>query len=157
MERHIRKEATVSASIDEVWDAWTTLAGVKTFFAPKANVELAIGGAYEMLFNPEEPPGSQGGEGLKVLSFLPKSMLSFDWNAPPEFPDIRGQRTWVVVQFEAEQGDVRVVLTHLGWQDGERWDQVYAYFEQAWTVIMTRLEYRFGVGPVDWSDPPRPE
>jgi uncharacterized protein YndB with AHSA1/START domain len=160
MERAIRREITVAAPVSEVWEVWTTQTGVTTFFAPQAKVELAIGGLYEMLFDLDAPPGSQGGEGLRILSYLPQEMLSFEWNAPPEFPNVRRERTWVVVQFEPRPGDMTGVrLTHLGWREGEEWDQVYAYFIRAWQIVLGRLERRFAVGPIDWDDPytPSPE
>lgn len=157
MERKIQKETVVPAPASDVWQAWTTQEGVTTFFAPKANVELAIGGRYEMLFNPEAPPGSQGGEGLRVLSYLPEEMLSFTWNAPPHLPNVRRERTWVVVQFEPRaENKTWVGLTHLGWGEGSEWDQAYAYFTQAWDVVLARLVHRFEVGPIDWDDPFRP-
>ena len=107
-----------------------------TFFAPAANVELAIGGRYEMLFDPDAPPGSQGGEGLKILSFLPEEMLSFEWNAPPQYPSVRQERTWVVVQFEALTAETtRVRLSHLGWQEGEEWEQVFAALKRCHAVL----------------------
>lgn len=42
--RMIRVEATVNAPLAEVWQAWTISAGAETFFAPKVNIQLAIGG-----------------------------------------------------------------------------------------------------------------
>ncbi|UCE96776.1 MAG: SRPBCC domain-containing protein [Candidatus Bathyarchaeota archaeon] len=95
--RAIRKEIMVDAPVSEIWKAWTTTEGVLAFFAPKANIQLSIVGPYELLFDLDAPEGSQGGEGLKILSFLPEEMLSFEWNAPPQFPIVRRQRTWVVV------------------------------------------------------------
>jgi uncharacterized protein YndB with AHSA1/START domain len=156
-QKKIQKKVTVSTSVADVWQAWTTPEGALTFFAPKANVELKIGGRYEMLFNPDEPPGSQGGEGLKILSYLPQEMLSFTWNAPPKYPTVRNQHTWVVVQFEPVDADnTRVKLTHLGWQNGGEWDQVFDYFVQAWDVVLGRLQYLFENGPVDWDAPYNP-
>lgn len=155
-ERGISKSMVVPAMVDSVWEAWTTEAGVKTFFAPEARVELSIGGPYEMLFNPEAPVGSQGGEGLTVLSYLPREMLSFEWNAPPEFPKIRQQKTWVVVHLDAEGQHTRVRLAHLGFGRDDDWDRVYNYFVRAWDVVLGRLAHRFAVGPIDWSDPYRP-
>ncbi len=157
IDRIIQKKVTVAAPVEDVWQAWTTPEGVLTFFAPKANVELAIGGRYEMLFNLDAPPGSQGGEGLKILSYLPQEMLSFDWNAPPKFPNVRQERSWVVVQFEAQPANTsRVKLTHLGWQAGTEWEQVFEYFTRTWDVVLERLEYSFSTGPLDWADPDRP-
>ena len=157
LKRAIWKEIIVAATVGDVWAAWTTEEGVKTFFAPQANVDLAISGRYEMFFNPDAPVGSQGGKGLRILSYLPEEMLSFEWNAPPEYPTVRQEKTWVVIQFEAQSPDsTQVVLTHLGWQEGGEWDQVYDYFVRAWDVVMGCLQHRFSVGVIDWRDPYRP-
>lgn len=148
----IRKEAVVETSLAGVWEAWTTSAGAQTFFAPAARVELAIGGMYELYFAPEKPAGSRGSEGCTVLSFLPRRMLSFSWNAPPHLPGVRQERTWVVVTFEPlETGQVKVSLTHLGWKEGEEWEKAFQYFTRAWDVVLERLRQRFAAGPVDWS------
>ena len=152
--RTIRKEVTVNASLEAVWDAWTTAKGAVTFFAPKAIINLAIGGSYELFFNVDAPRGSQGSEGLKILSFLPMEMLSFDWNAPPQYPTVRrDQHTWVVVQFDSiGSNKTRVRLTHIGWKEGDEWHKVFQYFKRAWDVVLARLEYRFSTGPIDWND-----
>jgi len=87
--RVIRKEAKVNASVEKVWKAWTTSEGTATFFAPKARIELTLGGSYELNFDLQVPKGSHGGEGCRLLSFLPMEMLWFEWNAPPQFPMVR--------------------------------------------------------------------
>ena len=93
--------------------------GVTSFFAPQAKVEFRIGGAYEMYFAPDSEPGSRGGEGNRILSYLPKEMLTFEWNAPPSFPEERKIKTYVVVQLKDEGfGKTRVILTHHGWGKG---------------------------------------
>lgn len=157
MERMIYKEAAIAASLRDVWDAWTTRRGVQSFFAPDARVDLAVGGPYEILFDPDAPAGSRGSEGCKVLSFLPDRMLSFDWNAPPQYPRIRNERTWVVVQLTpGPVGSTRVELTHLGWREGDDWNQVFHYFQRAWDIVLGRLAHRFSHGQIDWDAPYRP-
>jgi uncharacterized protein YndB with AHSA1/START domain len=99
VERRIDKQIVVAAPREAVWEAWTTSGGAGTFFAPRAHIELKLGGAYELLFSSDEeaPPGSQGSEGCRVLGYLPGEMLAFEWNAPPEFPRVRDRYTFVVV------------------------------------------------------------
>ena len=161
--RHvIRKEVKVNAPLKNVWNAWTTGDGATRFFAPKARIELTIGGYYELYFDLEAPKGSQGSEGCRVLSFLPMEMLSFEWNAPPEFPEVRRQQmrkhTWVVLQFYAIARDqTKVRVTHLGWREGEEWEKVFQYFMRAWDVVLGRLERVFSTGkPIDWRNPYSP-
>jgi uncharacterized protein YndB with AHSA1/START domain len=153
--RMIRKEVVVRASLEAVWNDWTTSEGAVTFFAPKANIGLALGGPYELYFDLDAPEGSRGSEGLKILSFLPMEMLSFEWNAPPQYPNVRkGQPTWVVVQlYSLGKNEVRVRLTHMGWGEGDEWDKVFQYFKRAWDIVLGRLEHRFSNGPIDWHNP----
>jgi uncharacterized protein YndB with AHSA1/START domain len=150
----IRKAVIVPASVDKVWEAWTTIEGVTTFFAPKASVELAVFGDYEMYFDPGQPKGQQGSEGCKILSFIVGEMLSFTWNAPPSMPTVRQARTWVVLHFYPHEGSqTRITLTHVGWKMGEEWQKALQYFNRAWEVVLGRLQYRFQKGPIDWKKP----
>ena len=147
--KDLRKEVIVAAPAAAVYAAWTTNAGAQTFFAPKTNIELARGGAFEIYFAPDAPPGKRGAEGLRVLSFIPGEMVSFEWNAPPTFPEIRkkGPSTFVVVQVTAlEPNKTKVVLHHLGWGQGADWDKLYGYFDKAWDVVLGRLQTRFAEG-----------
>jgi hypothetical protein len=80
-------------------------------------------------------------------------MLSFEWNAPPNFPDIRAQRTFVVVRMEpVGDSQTRVTLHHSGWGDGGNWDKTYAYFDRAWGNVLANLKARYETGPVDWTE-----
>lgn len=150
----IRKVVDVQASVDDAWQAWTTMEGVTTFFAPQASVELAVGGDFEMYFDPKQPKGQRGSEGCKILSFVPGEMLSFTWNAPPHMPLVRQERTWVVLYFQSlEAKKTRISLIHLGWQVGEEWQKALQYFDKAWELVLGRLQYRFEKGPLDWKNP----
>jgi uncharacterized protein YndB with AHSA1/START domain len=155
-ERVLTAQVEVLAPLEDVWDAWTTESGVRTFFAPACRIDLHPGGAYEMLFNLGAEPGLQGGEGNRLLAIQPRAMLSFSWNAPPELPAVRWQRTHVSVRF-ASLGpqNTRVSLRHDGWGEGGEWDEAFRYFERAWKcVVLPRLRCRFEHGPIDWNHPP---
>ncbi len=141
--KQVVKTLILPANRETLWWKWTTHEGLKTFFGGDNKVELLPGGAYEIYFLLENPPGTRGGEGNKVLSFLPHEMLSFTWNAPPTIPEVRNHhhRTWVVVTFTSiDANRTEVSLKHVGWLDGEKWDETIAYFENAWSIVMQSLE-----------------
>ena len=143
-DKRVVKEAIVAAPPAAVWRAWTDATVIPEFFAPKARVELAPGGRYELLFLLDAAEGEQGSEGCTVLSYIPGQMLSFSWNAPPRFRTARGQHTWVVVDFDAlPEARTRVRLTHYGFGRGDEWDAVHAYFDRAWGSVMTNLAGHF--------------
>jgi uncharacterized protein YndB with AHSA1/START domain len=140
----LHKEIVVSAAREPVWKCWTTSEGMKSFFATESKIELTPGGAYELYLGPPMAVGGRGSEGCKVLGFLPGEILSFDWNAPPKFPEIRKERTCVVFRFEpAGEGKTRVILDHHGWGEGAKWDAVYQYFDGAWDFVLDSLKKRF--------------
>jgi len=151
-ERAIEKSIEVAATLEQVWGAWTTREGITSFFAPEANVEPRVGGAFQIYFDPGAAPGSKGADDMRFLALQPRRMLSFDWNAPPHLPEARAQRTFVIVRLE-QLGDrvTRVTLHHTGWGDGGDWDKAYAYFDRAWGSVLGNLKKRFEQGPQDWA------
>lgn len=141
--RHIKKSRVVNNPIDIVWEKWTTHEGLLTFFGHDNQIEFEIGGVYEIYFLMDNPLGLRGGEGNKILSYLPQKMLSFTWNAPPQYPEIRDHthKTWVVVEYQViEKDKTEVTIHHLGWKEGEKWDEVYDYFDKAWVTVLDWLE-----------------
>ena len=153
--RALVKEVDVSASADEVWAAWTTQSGIKAFFARAANVELRPGGDYEILFFPDNPAGQRGAEGTVLLAVEPHHRIAFTWDAPPKWPNIRSQRTVVSITLtKLSDTRTRVRLEHMGWGEGTDWNQVYDYFDGAWSTVLKRLQYRYDNGPIDWDNVP---
>ncbi len=155
-ERVIHAEVTVDAPIEQVWEAWTTEAGVTSFFAPGCKIDTCVDGAYEIFFMPDAPVGSRGGDGNRIMVLEPPRYLAFTWNAPPQMPWARSQRTQVMIFLTAAgEGKTRVELIHGGWGRSEAWDDAFAYFDRAWkNAVLPNLQYRFRVGPVDWEHPP---
>ena len=100
-ERAIRSTVVVPAPLDEVWAAWTTTEGIKSFFAPDAKVEARVDGPFEVYMNPFGVPGMKGADGMRFLAIQPKRMITFTWNAPPTMPVVRKQRTYVTVRFKS--------------------------------------------------------
>lgn len=151
-ERAIDKSVVVAADEDAVWTAWTTTAGITSFFAPEAEVEARVGGAFHIYFDPLAVPGLRGADDMRFMALQPKRMLSFDWNSPPSLPEARLQRSFVVVRLApVDAGHTRVSLHHTGWGDGGEWDQALAYFDRAWGVVLANLKARFETGPQDWT------
>lgn len=128
--------------VEVLWKKWTTSDGLTSFIGYDNALELVPGGKFEIYFIKENPDGLKGGEGNKILSYLPNKMLSFTWNAPPQYPEVRNHvhRSWVVLEFiRTGASTSKITLNHLGWLDGDEWEAVYAYFEKAWAYVLDEL------------------
>lgn len=156
-DRVINLSIEVGAPVDKVWNQWTTKEGISNFFAPASRIELKPRGSFEIYFFPNAPEGLRGAEGNLILGVQEKKMLSFTWDAPPQWPEIRKQRTFVTVRFhQLSENKTRVTLMHAGWGSGSDWDVVYTYFESAWGgTVLPFLKHSLEVGPIDWTDFPK--
>lgn len=144
-DRRIDKCAIVYAPLAEVWKTWTTKEGL-SFIAEDAKIELRVGGAYEWYFSKDAPEGQRGGEGCKVLSFVPQQQISFSWNAPPTIPALRdaGAKTQVCISFRSITDEqTMILLSQHGLGEGKDWDDYYIYFQNAWSVVMLACEEHF--------------
>lgn len=147
-------QVEVQASIKDVWQVWTTREGILSFFAPDCHLELTPGGAYEMYFDLEAAEGYKGGEECRLMAIEEPVMLSFTWNAPPELPAVRRQKTHVTVRLqEIAITKTQVTLTHDGWGTGGEWQAARVYFIRAWgQIVLPRLQKRFTDGPIHWDE-----
>lgn len=138
--RSVVKETEVAGPRLKVWEAWTSDAGIASWWEPAhSNIDLRIGGPFEILFSLDAPEGERGSEGCRILAYVPGESLSFTWNAPPHLP-LRSDNTWVVLTFlDAGPGRTKVRLVHTGFLDGPDWDDYMAYFERAWGYVLELL------------------
>lgn len=141
-DQNIIKTRVFNQPADSLWWRWTTHYGLKTFFGRDNKIELFPGGSFEIYFMMDKPYGLRGSETCKILSFLPEEFVSFSWNAPPQFPEIRNTdyKTWVVIEFrKLSEMKTEIKITHTGWPKDEKWLPVYDYFDKAWDSVLDNL------------------
>lgn len=142
-DREIRITRTVQAAPADLWAAWTTPEGLKSWWTPHCRIEPSVDGAYELYFLMDNPPGARGGEGNRILVWEPDSRLAFSWNAPPSQSATRAQHTVVELRFSPLSSSAsEVELLHRGFGLGPDWDETYSYFQSAWTNVLDRLVHR---------------
>lgn len=135
--RSFTKEKDLACTPGEAYALFASEVGVRRMFGINSRIEIAVGGPYEWYFLDGNPYGTKGGEGNQVLAFIPDRLLVFSWNAPPTQPESRAKRTLVVLEFtDRGEGACTARLTHLGFGEGEKWDETHAYFERAWPSVL---------------------
>jgi uncharacterized protein YndB with AHSA1/START domain/uncharacterized protein YciI len=145
----IKKQIVVKAPRADVWQAFTTREGVSSFFGTDARIELRPGGAYEIFFDHASPEkGYRGSEGCRILFLVPEELLAFTWNAPPNMPELRWQRTYVLLQLEQiDRRRTRVRVTHAGWQNEPGWAEARSFFDKTWDLVLDGLKQHLATPP----------
>lgn len=143
-QRVLQVTAEILAQPEDVWRIWTTPEGFRRVFDRKLTIDARPGGPYEIEWAPDAPAGQRGSETCKVLTVDPHRVFSFEWNAPPNFDEVRnGRKHWVVLTFEARGTGTLLTLRTTGFGDTEQWNGVYDYFTVAWPWVVGQIEAHF--------------
>ena len=139
-------EVVVPASLDEVWQAMTTRAGLETWLWKDARVDLRPGGDWLVLYTPTATGGGT------IVSFVPRAEIVMKALAPEKFPTVRSTRTDVTFRLTSDgAAATKVTLVQEGWQSGVEWDAAYEYLATGNAQLLAQLHQRFTSGPLDWS------
>lgn len=148
-EQALRQSLVVEASLDTVWDLFTTDAGVSAWMAPVGNVNLRNGGAIRTNYDPCAAPDSSGWIENRIVNFVPRRFLTLQ-------ADLEHQReaAWMneaiyarradlysVIEFEAAGEDsTRITIWGLGYGTGPEWETILSFFTagNAWTFGQLR-------------------
>lgn len=147
-------EIVVPASSDEVWRLLTTDAGLSSWMAPVAAIDLRVGGALEASYDRDARIGDPGNIQNRILSYLPGRMLSIAIErAPPNFPHADVARgLWTAIELEAvDDAHTLVRVSMFGYGESEAFGVLHRHFNagNAWTL--EKLYERAVNGPVDWT------
>ena len=145
-EKALHFEVVVPASLDAVWQAMSTKAGMETWLWKDARVDLRPGGDWLVLYTPTATGGGT------IVSLVPRQELVLKALAPEKFPSVRSERTNVTFTLTAVTPTAtKVTLMQTGWKDGAEWDAAYEYLSRGNAQLLTQLHQRFATGPLDWS------
>jgi len=148
--KELRFSVVVPANVEDVWQAFTTSDGLKTWLWSDVRVDLRPGGDWLVLY-----PGGKTGGGT-ILSFSANEQITLRALAPEAFPTVRQERTTAVFKFErVDASRTRVTLSQFDWKEGKEWDDAYEYLAKGNAQLLVQLRTRFEKGPLSWTNPPR--
>ena len=137
----IYAEETIDVPRLDVWEDWTTEDGITSFMGESATIEMRPGGAYNIIFDPEAPIGSQGNDYGQVVGYQFENMLSVTWSMPPSIPKIRPHLTALQLEFKRiDDNKTRLRLFHTGFGDSVAWDEGIAYYQDVWPAILAKYK-----------------
>lgn len=139
-------EGIVDAPVAEVWKVWTTRAGLESWLAPHADIDLRVGGLMRATYDPAGTLGDAGTIENRVLAFERERMLTIRVSkAPDDFPFrqiVSGMTT--VLSFEPESdGRTLVRVSATGFTDDPDSQRMKNFFARGNARTLTQLQRRF--------------
>ena len=139
-------EGVVGAPVTAVWNAWATTAGLKSWLAPHADIDLRIDGIMRANYDPKGTLGDAGTIENKVLAYEPERMFSIKvTKAPEKFPfRSRIGDMWTVLYFLPNpEGKTTLRIVGMGFGKDEESQKMKAFFEQGNAYTLAQLQKRF--------------
>ncbi|MCH7887246.1 MAG: hypothetical protein IIA58_04725 [Candidatus Marinimicrobia bacterium] len=96
-ERIQRLEVVVDASLQEIWDAFTTEKGIRAWQVPVVQLDFRIGVTQKSNYNKDAQIGDEGTITNEIVTYLPMELLVYHVNLTEAFPEkARSERCRII-------------------------------------------------------------
>lgn len=143
-------ETEINAGIDDVWTAFSTNEGLRSWMAPLVEIDLIVGGLIKANYNPDGKIGDENTIENTILAYDPKRMLSLKATKFPKgFPFVEAAKeSWSVFYFsEISPAQTKITIVGLGYTDDEQSQKMHSFFEAANKYSMDKLNESLTTSP----------
>lgn len=148
-------EFEIGASVEDVWNAFTTTEGLKSWAAPLADIDFRVGGTWRANYNKDGQLGDETTIENTILCFDPKRMLSMKATGFPKgFAFVEAAKeTWSVFYFKKlSDSKTKITIVGLGYNDSEPSKKMRAFFKPANKYSMDQLKAALEKTPAEKKD-----
>lgn len=151
------QEVSVSAAIEDVWTAYTTSEGWTGWAAPKADIDLRVGGTIRTAYAGEI--GGKNTNTLQIVNYVPNRLLTLRADVSDNWPEIMkedAERLSNVVLFESTGPRTTQIQSFgIGYTDAPEYEQLLSFFITANESLLENLKAYVESGTrVDWGEQP---
>lgn len=135
--------AVISSPVTDVWAAFATEGGYKSWAAPVAFVDFRIGGVFETSYNLDAKKGDPANIKNEIIAYIPEQLLILkNTQAPPGFASRQVMDRLVsVFQFEVlEGGQTKITISGIGYGPDEESQRLVKFFKAGNSWSLTELE-----------------
>lgn len=126
--RMMEKEIFIRATPERVFRALTEKAELEAWFVHEATIDLRVGGALRLFWDPESVEGT-------FLEVDPPRRVVFTWDERPAIAGI----TTSAFTLTAEGDGTRLHLVHSGFGSGAAWDRLFENINGGWDSELDNL------------------
>ncbi len=142
------QELTVKASIDSVWNAYTTKNGWENWAVPLAEVNLKVGGFIKTNYNEKGQIGDSTTITTHIINYVPKRLLTLQAEITDNFPEFMrddAKDFYNVIYFNPlENGYTNIKSFGIGYKNTPKYLELMNYFipanEKTLLKLITYLE-----------------
>lgn len=126
------QEFSVEATVDQVWEAYTTKEGWENWAVPLAEVDLKIGGTIKTNYNPDGQIGDSTTIVTHIVNYVPRRLLTLQAEITDNFPEFMKKEAkdfYNVIYFdEVEPGRTNVKSFGIGYKNTPKYLALIKFF-----------------------------
>lgn len=154
--RVLQHVVVIPATMQQVWDAFTTTEGAAAWVAPLVHVDFRLGGIWESSYRPDAKLGDPANIQNRFVSYRPPHMISMQvGRTPPGFPYAEALESDIVTVLEFKElgpKEVEVTESMVGFRPNYKGhDTILGFFRDGNAQALTALRKRFVDGPIDFK------
>jgi uncharacterized protein YndB with AHSA1/START domain len=151
--RTLSHELVVPATPQQVYAAFTTPEGWRTWAVPHAWTVAGDPDLLETSYGPAATPGDRNNIQQRFVLRVPHRLVAFRTvQTPPRFPHAAQFKQVVsLVELEPAGSGTRVRLSGVGYPAGAEGDTLLGFFREGNRTTLEQLRARFVSGPFNWQ------
>ena len=130
----LTQEVIVHASLQSVWDAYTTEAGWAKWSTPLVAMDFRVGGEIKTNYNAEGTLGDETTNTLFIRNYVPLKLLTLQADIAPNWPEFMKEEAddlYNVILFESlDEKKTRVISYGMGYKNNEKYLGLMDFFIQ---------------------------
>lgn len=134
-ERILVEKIVIEAPLADVWSAYTTEEGYTAWAAPKARIDLRVGGTILTQYGADAEIGDSGTNTLHIVNYVPERVLTLRAEIADNWPEVMkqdGEKLTNVILFEAlSPTRTRVESYGVGYGTSPEYEQLLEFFVAA--------------------------
>ncbi len=143
-ERILIEEVVIEAPLADVWNAYTTESGYTAWAAPKARIDLRVGGTMLTQYGPNAEIGDPGTNTLHIVNYVPQRLLTLRAEIADNWPEVMkqdGERLTNVILFEAiTPNRTRIESFGIGYGPSPEYENLLQFFVTANRSLYVELK-----------------
>lgn len=139
----------INAPVADVWKAFTTTEGIKSWMVAEGDVDLRIGGKFRTGYQPGTDLNGPNAIENTILAFDPERMITIqNTKAPEKFPFKKAiAEVWTVIYFESLSAkQTRVTSRMLGYRQEDEFIKMRRFFMDGNKQTLEELKKHFEKG-----------
>jgi len=143
-EMMLKQEIVINASVDKVWNAYTTPAGWKKWVTPIVEMDFRINGTIKSHYDSTATLGDNGTIVTHILNYIPHKQITMQAELNENFPAfMKGEEKnlYSIFNFEKiDENQTKLTVYGIGYKNEQQWLDLINFFIQANEVTLNKLK-----------------